>query len=228
MEVSNQTHGESKQSAIRLRSVSKVFEYKGSRIEALAPTDLEIETGSFVSLVGPSGCGKTTLMQLCGGFSEPSSGTLEIYGKTLDGPLTDLGIVFQKDVLFDWKTVIENVMLQAVIRGLPLDQYRARAMELLASVGLAGFEDSYPWQLSGGMRQRVALCRAMVHDANLLMFDEPFGALDSLTRDQILLDLQKVWSSKKRTALFITHDIAEAVLLSDRVLVISPRPGGIA
>lgn len=228
MEITRHTQDESKQCAIRLQSVSKVFFYKGKQVNALAPVDLEVEAGSFVSLVGPSGCGKSTLMQLCGGFSAPTSGILEVHGKVPSGPLTDLGIVFQKDVLFDWKTVIENVLLQARIRGLPLDQYRPRAMELLASVGLAGFENSHPWQLSGGMRQRVALCRAMVHDANLLMFDEPFGALDSLTRDQILIDLLKMWSSKKKTALFITHDIAEAVFLSDRVLVMSPRPGRVA
>ena len=215
--------------AIDLQAVTKSFVFKGNRVDALAPTTLQLEAGSFVSIVGPSGCGKTTLMQMCGGFSQPTSGTLAIHGKRLTGPLTDLGIVFQKDVLFDWKTVLENVLLQARIRRLPLAQMTERARELLASVGLAGFENSYPWQLSGGMRQRVALCRAMVHDANLLMFDEPFGALDSLTRDQMLLDLQKIWNStRKKTALFITHDISEAVFLSDRVLVMSPRPGRVA
>ncbi len=138
-----------------------------------------------------------------------------------------MGIVFQRDVLFDWRTVVGNIMLQADIRGLPRGPALDKAHALIRKVGLAGFEEAYPWQLSGGMRQRVALCRALLHDASLLLMDEPFGALDALTRDQMTLDLQRIWGDDRRTAIFITHDIGEAVFLSDRVLVMSPRPGRI-
>lgn len=216
-----------RKTAIRFSDVHQVFKTKTSSVSALEKMDLDIAAGEFVSIVGPSGCGKSTLMQIAAGFVKPSSGRVEINGKAVSGPVTDLGIVFQKDVLFDWKTVMENVLLQARVRRLPLEPARARARQLISDVGLRDFEQSYPWQLSGGMRQRVSICRALLHDAPLLMFDEPFGALDAITRDQMTLDLQRIWYASRKTTLFITHDIAEAIFLSDRVLVMSPRPGRI-
>lgn len=214
-----------RKTAIRFSDVHQVFKTKTSSVNALEKMNLDIAAGEFVSIVGPSGCGKSTLMQIAAGFVKPSSGQVEINGKVVRGPVTDLGVVFQKDVLFDWKTVMENVLLQARVRRLPLEPARARARQLISDVGLKDFEQSYPWQLSGGMRQRVSICRALLHDAPLLMFDEPFGALDAITRDQMTLDLQRIWYASRKTTLFITHDIAEAIFLSDRVLVMSPRPG---
>jgi NitT/TauT family transport system ATP-binding protein len=156
-----------------------------------------------------------------------SSGEIRIQGQRIERPYTDLGIVFQQDVLLDWRSVFQNIMLQCDIRRLDRKQYAQRALELLDLVGLRGFEHKYPYELSGGMRQRVSICRALVHDAQLLLMDEPFGALDALTREQMNLDLQRIWDQERRTVLFITHSIPEAVFLSDRVIVMSPRPGRI-
>ena len=178
-------------------------------------------------MLGPSGCGKSTLLTIVAGLIPPSAGTVSVHGRLVTRPITDVGIVFQRDLLFDWRTVLGNVMLQADIRGLDRERTREKALALLDRVDLAGFADHYPWELSGGMRQRVAICRALVHDAALLLLDEPFGALDALTRDQMNLDLQRIWSSDRRTAIFVTHSISEAIFLSDRVVVMSPRPGRI-
>ncbi|MBI3077200.1 MAG: ATP-binding cassette domain-containing protein [Deltaproteobacteria bacterium] len=152
-------------------------------------------------------------------------GTITIEGKPVQGPQTQLGIVFQSPVLLDWRRVLDNVMLQIEVRRLRRDQYQKRAEQLLASVGLEGFEHKYPFELSGGMRQRVAICRALIHDPPLLLMDEPFGALDALTREQMILDLQKLWLESQKVVFFVTHSIPEAVFLSDRVVVMSPRPG---
>jgi len=186
-----------------------------------------VGNGEFVSIVGPSGCGKSTLVMLIAGLLPPSRGSIGIGGITVDRPQTNLGIVFQNPVLLAWRRALDNVLLQLEMRDEPIEPYRPRALALLASVGLEGFEQRYPHELSGGMRQRVSICRALIHDPPLLLMDEPFGALDALTRDQLVLDLQRIWSRGHKTVLFITHSITEAVLLSDRVLVMTPRPGTI-
>jgi len=162
------------------------------------------------------------------GLYPASRGTVRVGGRDVAGPVTDLGIVFQKDVLLDWRTVLDNVMLQPEIRRLPRDAYRTRALALLEQAGLGAFADKYPAELSGGMRQRASICRALVHDAPLLLMDEPFGALDAMTRDQMNLDLLRIWEAGRKTAIFVTHSISEAVFLSDRVVVMSPRPGRVA
>jgi NitT/TauT family transport system ATP-binding protein len=179
----------------------------------------------FVSILGPSGCGKSTLLMIVAGLVAPSAGTVHVHGAPVTRPLTDVGIIFQRDLLFDWRTVLGNVMLQADVRGLDRRSAQARALELLDRVGLGEFAERHPWELSGGMRQRVAICRALLHDARLLLMDEPFGALDALTRDQMNLDLQGIWATERRAAILVTHSITEAVFLADRVVIMSPRPG---
>jgi NitT/TauT family transport system ATP-binding protein len=194
-------------------------------VHALDEISLEIQEHEFISILGPSGCGKSTLMMIVSGLLPPSVGEVRIGGKRVDGPHTDLGVVFQRDVLLDWRTVQDNVMLQCEVRGLDKRQYLERTRALLTQVGLDGFADRYPHELSGGMRQRVAICRALVHDPPLLLMDEPFGALDALTREQMNSDLMRIWEQTRKTVVFITHSIPEAVILSDRVVVMSPRPG---
>jgi NitT/TauT family transport system ATP-binding protein len=167
-------------------------------------------------------------MMILVGLYQASSGRAVIDGKEITAPFTDIGIVFQNAELLDWRTTIQNILLQIEIRRLPVRDYVERAKTLLANVGLGGFEDRFPHELSGGMKQRVALCRALIHDPEILLMDEPFGALDALTRDQMNLDLQRIWLEKRKTAIFVTHSINEAVFLSDRVFVMTPRPGQIA
>jgi len=212
---------------IHLEGVSKVYETGGGLVEACADINLEIGQSEFVAVVGPSGCGKTTILKMVAGLVPYSSGTIMMGGRVVDRPQTDVGIVFQEAVLLDWRNVLENVMLQADIRRLDRARYEQVARHLLTTTGLAGFEDKKPYELSGGMRQRVSICRALVHDPPLLLMDEPFGALDALTREQISMDIQRVWMEERKTALHITHSIPEAVLLADRVVVMSPRPGRI-
>jgi NitT/TauT family transport system ATP-binding protein len=194
-------------------------------IVALDGVDLSVGEHEFVALLGPSGCGKSTLLMIAAGLIGPTGGDVVVAGREVTRPVTDVGIVFQRDLLFDWRTVVRNVTLQADIRGLDRAAARRRALALLAQVGLGGFENNYPWELSGGMRQRVAICRALLHEAALLLLDEPFGALDALTRDQMNMDLERIWRTDRRAALLVTHSIAEAIFLSDRVVVMSPRPG---
>jgi len=210
---------------ISIDNVTKRYESRGGEVTALEPVSLDIETGEFVSIIGPSGCGKSTLLMLLSGLLRQTGGTISIAGKTVSGPYTELGIVFQQDALLDWRSVLQNVMLQSDIRRLDRRRMEARARELLAMVGLTGFEQMYPHELSGGMRQRVAICRALLHEPPLLLMDEPFGALDALTRDQLNVDLQRLCSDLGVTVFFVTHSIDEAVFLSDRVVVMSPRPG---
>jgi NitT/TauT family transport system ATP-binding protein len=210
---------------VEIRDVRKVYEGSGDRIEALASVSLQVRRGEFVSILGPSGCGKSTLLMIVGGLVSPTEGSVVIGGAAVKGAQTDLGIVFQDPVLLEWRTSLGNVMIQAEARRLDNKIYLARARQLLASVGLGGFEHKYPFELSGGMRQRVSLCRALVHRPRLLLMDEPFGALDALTRDQMNLDLQRMWLQDPITVLLVTHSIPEAVFLSDRVFVMSARPG---
>ena len=212
---------------IRVRDVSKRYRTRDGGVYALAPTNVDIAEREFVSIVGPSGCGKSTLMMLMSGLVNVTSGEIRIRDQRVTGPYTDLGIVFQQDLLMDWRTTLNNVLIQAEFRGVSKKSMELRARELLSTVGLSGFERKYPYELSGGMRQRVAICRALVHDPELLLMDEPFGALDALTREQLNLDLQEIWQQTRKTVVFITHSIGEAIFLSDRVLVFGPRPGRI-
>ncbi len=212
---------------IRLRGVGKRYDTKNGAVEACSDVTLDIRQSEFVAIVGPSGCGKTTLLKMVAGLVPYTSGTISVGGRQVDRPLTDVGVVFQESILLDWRNVLSNVMLQIEIRGVDRRTYEPVARNLLRATGLAGFEDKKPYELSGGMRQRVSICRALVHDPPLLLMDEPFGALDALTREQIAMDIQRVWMEKRKTALHITHSIPEAVLLADRVVVMSPRPGRI-
>ena len=214
---------------IGLRSVSKRYmTASGDAVDALGEIDLDVAAGEFFSLLGPSGCGKSTLMMLVSGLIPATAGTITVGGVPVKGAGGKAGIVFQRDVLLDWRTVFSNVMLPVEIKRLDKETHLKKARELLRSVGLAEFEEKYPAELSGGMRQRVAICRALVQDPGLLLMDEPFGALDALTREQMNLDLQRIWLRDRNTVIFITHSIEEAVLLSDRVVVMTSRPGRIA
>ncbi|WP_158810972.1 ABC transporter ATP-binding protein [Beijerinckia sp. L45] len=220
-------HRASTDRSIAIRNVSKIFKTRQGPIQALSAVNLEVREGEFVSVIGPSGCGKSTLMMLLAGLDRASSGSIMIGGKTIDGPNADIGVVFQQDALLEWRSALSNVLLQAEIRKLEPKAARARAEELLKMVGLEAFHEAMPHELSGGMRQRVSICRALLHNPPLLVMDEPFGALDALTRDQLQVDLLRLWSNRAMTVVFITHSIAEAVFLSDRIVVMSPRPGKI-
>jgi NitT/TauT family transport system ATP-binding protein len=211
---------------IVVRNVTKRFR-RGRTETTLALTDvsLEIGRGELLAVVGPSGCGKSTLLRLIAGLLKCSSGEILVDGETFDRPRTDVGIVFQKPTLVDWRTAYGNVMLQAQLRGLNNAEYRNRARLLLAAVGLQDFENCYPYELSGGMQQRAAIARALLHRPPTLLMDEPFGALDALTREQMRLDLEALWMANRMTVILITHSVDEAVALADRVIVMSPRPG---
>ena len=213
---------------IEIESLNKTFVGQdGEEVVALEGLDLGIRRGEFVTIVGPSGCGKSTLLSLVAGLLEATEGRIRIGDTAVTEPYTDLGFVFQSDLLLDWRTVTGNVLLPCVMRGLDERAHVDRARALLASVGLEGFEGKRPFELSGGMRQRVALCRALLLDPPMLLMDEPFGALDALTREQMQVDLQTIWHRTRKTVLFVTHSISEAVFLSDRVIVMTPRPGAI-
>ena len=207
--------------------VTKVFGSGPEAVHALGPLDLTIETGSFVSVVGPSGCGKSTLLRLIAGLDALSEGEMRRYGVGLDGPSRDVGIVFQDHVLFPWASILDNVLLPADVLSLPKAAARKRALRLLDMTGLKDFAGHKPHMLSGGMKQRAAFCRALLADPQMLLLDEPFGALDALTREELSLELSRLWQDLGRTALLITHDIEEAILLGDRVIVMSKRPGRI-
>jgi NitT/TauT family transport system ATP-binding protein len=214
-------------SLVSIRNIGKVYRTRADDITALTDINLEIESAEFVSLLGPSGCGKSTLIRCVAGLDKPTSGEILIRDKPVREPPEGLGVVFQRDVLLEWRTVLNNVLLPVVAQRLRADDWRQRARDLLAITGLADFECRYPWELSGGMRQRVSICRALLLDPSLLLMDEPFGALDALTRDELNLELQRVWMLQQKTVMFVTHSIAEAVFLADRVVVMSPRPGRI-
>jgi NitT/TauT family transport system ATP-binding protein len=213
---------------VRIKNVDKIYKTRNRALNAVDGVSLDLREGEFVSIVGPSGCGKSTLMMMVAGLVSVSAGEISIKGEAVRKPYIDAGVIFQRDALLEWRTVLNNVLLQIDVRGEPRSKYEPAARALLQRVGLAGFENSYPWELSGGMRQRVALCRGLIHDPKLLLLDEPFGALDALTREQMNLDLQRIWLENRKTMLFITHSIWEAIFLADRVAVMSPRPGRIA
>jgi len=200
-----------------------------SGLLALDNVSLSVPDGEFLSILGPSGCGKSTFLRCVAGLESPTGGSIRVHGEQVHRPPRNMGIVFQRDVLLDWRSILDNLFLQVDFRRESRKRYLQRAHELLALFGLQGFENAYPAQLSGGMRQRAAICRALLADPDLLLMDEPFGALDALTRDQMNLELQKSWAaSSRQTILFVTHSIGEAVFLSDRIVVMSPRPGRIA
>jgi len=211
---------------IGIRRVAKVFGEDGDNpFRALKEVSVDIQAGEFVSVVGPSGCGKSTLMLMVAGLLERSQGDIRINGQSVTRPVTDVGIAFQDHLLLEFRTALANVTLHADIRKLPRRQIEARAKELFAQLRLTEAMEKYPRQLSGGMRQRVSLIRTVVHDPSLLLMDEPFGALDALTRLQVRTDLEALWLRRRPTVLFITHSVEEAVGLSDRILVMSPSPG---
>jgi len=212
---------------ITLRGVSKTFRSTSRTVQALTEIDLEVEPQEFVAVVGPSGCGKSTLLRIVAGLVQPSHGAVSIGGEPVAQPHPKIGIVFQTPVLLPWRRVIDNVLLQMQIRGERPAAYRPKALELLRLVGLDGFAEAYPWQLSGGMQQRVSLCRALIHEPRLLVMDEPFGALDAITREQMHVELQRIWLERRKMVLFVTHSVDEAVFLADRVVVMSARPGRI-
>ena len=211
---------------ISVSDLEKTYVTRGrALVRALAGISLDIETGEFVTIVGQSGCGKTTFLKILAGLIPRSAGRVTLRGQGVNGPSRDIGIVFQDPVLLPWRTVLRNVLLPAQVLRLDGRRSTARATELLALVGLEGFEDKYPHELSGGMRQRVAIARALVHDPSLLLMDEPFGALDAMTREFMNLELLRIWQRSGKTIVFITHSIPEAVFLGDRVIVMSARPG---
>lgn len=214
---------------ISINELNKTYQTQdGNEIQALANVNLEIAKGEFITIVGPSGCGKTTLLKILAGIMSATSGQVQINKKPLTGPSKQLGVVFQEPLLLPWRTVLENVMVPIEVQKLSVNTYHREAIKLLELVGLRGFENKYPKELSGGMQQRVGIARALVHDPDLLLMDEPFGALDAMTREQLNLDLLSIWSEKKKTIILITHSIAEAVFLGDRIVAMSSRPGRIA
>jgi NitT/TauT family transport system ATP-binding protein len=215
-------------SVVSISGLTKTFT-KGN-VTALQEIDLQIEPGEFVSLIGPSGCGKSTLLRVIGDLSPPSSGTIEVNGKTAHQARLDhdYGMVFQDSVLFDWRTVAKNVSLPLEMLGWERSRRKERVDQMLRTVELQGFGDHYPWQLSGGMQMRVAIARALSFEPALLLMDEPFGALDEMTRERLNIELLELWRRMGSTVVFVTHSIAEAVFLSTRVIVLSPRPGRIS
>ena len=210
---------------LSVTGLAKIYPSRAGAIVALKEVSLAVGTTQFVSLLGPSGCGKSTLLRCVAGLERPTAGSIVLSGRAVTDPPRDMGVVFQRDVLLDWLTVLGNILLPARIRRLPLPEWRDKAARLLAMIGLAGYAERYPWELSGGMRQRVAICRALLLDPALLLMDEPFGALDAMTRDELNLELQRLWLADAKTVLFVTHSIAEAVFLSDKVVIMSPSPG---
>ncbi|MEZ2126635.1 MULTISPECIES: ABC transporter ATP-binding protein [unclassified Sinorhizobium] len=214
---------------LSIEGVNKKYATRdGEVVVALDDLSIDARHGEFISIVGPSGCGKSTLMMMVAGLAKPTSGQITVDGVEVTKPQTQLGIVFQEANLLEWRTILQNLMLQAEIRGLDRNRYTERAKELLDRVGLGAFANRMPFELSGGMQQRASICRAVLHDPPLLLMDEPFGALDAMTRDDLNLELQDIWMSSPKTVLFVTHSISEAVFLSDRVIVMSPRPGRVA
>ncbi len=220
--------------SIRMNQLEKWYRTRGAGVHALAPTDLDIPEGELLVLLGPSGCGKTTLLRMIGGLIAPTSGELVIDGRDLwkgekrqNDALSKLGMVFQEANLFPWLTIEDNIALPLEFKGVPKEERRRQARELVKLVGIEGFEKRWPSELSGGMRQRAAIARCLITAPRLLLLDEPFGAVDELTRRRLNIELPPLWSGAQTTTLLVTHSISEAVLLADRVLVMSPRPGAI-
>ncbi|WP_428675479.1 ABC transporter ATP-binding protein [Reyranella sp.] len=213
---------------IRIAGLSKVYATaSGQEITALSNVDLDIADGEFVTVVGPSGCGKTTLLKILAGVMRRSTGSVTMNGVPVEKPSREVGVVFQQPILLPWRTVLSNMLLPVELQHRDRQAHLGRARRYLSLAGLEGFEDKYPHELSGGMQQRVGIGRALVHDPAVLLMDEPFGALDAMTRDTMNIELLRIWDESRKTVVLITHSIAEAVLLADRVIVMSPRPGRI-
>ena len=213
--------------AVDIQSVTKTFDEGAAAVKAFGPGDLQVAPGEFVSLLGPSGCGKSTLLLMVAGLLESSSGIITVKGERVSQPRTDIGIMFQDNTLVPWRTVRGNIELQLELRGMDVNNYNNRIQSLLQQVNLEEFADNAPYELSGGMQQRAAFCQALIHEPDTLLLDEPLGKLDAMTRESIRTDLQSLWLQKKQTVLLVTHSIEEAVQLSNRVVVITPRPGRI-
>ena len=210
---------------LRVEHVSVVFTDGDCDLGALEDISFEVHPGELICFVGPSGCGKSTLLRVLAGLLKPSRGCVSLRDRPCAGPCDDIGIVFQRPNLMPWRTALKNITLPLELEGANGAAARQRASELIRLVGLAGFEHSYPYQLSGGMAQRVAIARALIHDPEILLLDEPFGALDALTREKMNLELLRIWEARRKTVIMVTHSIQEAILLSDRVLVMTARPG---
>jgi len=214
---------------ISLRSIRKVYRANGAEFLAVSDVTMDVQEGELVSLVGPSGCGKTTVMKILAGLHGADGGTVQIgNARTRFDPTRDIGMVFQQALLLKWRTILENVLLPAEIIGLPVKEAQERARDLLRLVGLAGYEDKYPQQLSGGMQQRTAIARAFIHDPKLILMDEPFGALDALTREQMNLEMLRIWRESGKTIIFVTHSIQEAVFLATHCAVLTAGPARMA
>jgi len=214
---------------VRVSGLEKVYSTRDSgNVHALNDINLDVAPGEFVTIVGPSGCGKSTLLKVLAGLLDKTAGHVELTGHPVDGPTRDLGLVFQAPVLLPWRTVIDNVMVPAIVQKLDHKASRKRAEDLLRMVGLAAFAHRYPGELSGGMQQRVGICRALVHKPAFLLMDEPFGALDAMTREAMNIELLRIWKDQQATIMLVTHSIPEAVFLAERVVVMTPRPGRIA
>jgi NitT/TauT family transport system ATP-binding protein len=223
-------HGRSATSVpyVRVSGVSKSYDGGANATLVLKDITLNIAPGEFVAIVGPSGCGKSTLLKCIAGLQPVSAGRIMVKDEHILAPPDNMAIVFQRDVLLDWRSVLDNVLLMVEFRGLKRKDFEARAIELLTTYGLGDYIHRYPWELSGGMRQRAAICRALIVDPELLLMDEPFGALDAMTRDDLNVELERLWFATRKTLLFITHGIEEAVYLADRVVVMARNPGRIA
>jgi NitT/TauT family transport system ATP-binding protein len=219
--------GQTPRDIISVRQLSLRYGRGESGVLALSDISFLVGEGEFIAVVGSSGCGKSTLLKILAGLLPQTAGEANLKGSPIEGPRRDIGVVFQSPVLFPWRNVLGNVMLPADVQRLDKDEMRKRALDLIKLVGLSGFEDRYPRELSGGMQQRVGIVRALIHDPAILLMDEPFGALDAMTRESMNVELQRIWMERRKTVLFITHSTAEAVYLADRVIVMTPRPGKI-
>ncbi len=213
---------------VHVRDLRKTYQTRREEIEAIREVQMEVDQGEFISILGPSGCGKSTLLMIVGGLLPLTSGIVEVANEAVNGPRRDTGVVFQAPVLMPWRTIFQNVMFPIESLGLPKSNYQDHANELLEMTGLSGFSDNFPSELSGGMQQRVAICRALIHNPSLLLMDEPFSALDAMTRDTMNQELLRIWEEFQKTVLFVTHSIREAVFLSDRIFVMSTRPAVIS
>lgn len=212
---------------IVLRDIRKSYESREGSILAIEDITFEVEEGDFVVIVGPSGCGKTTLLKIVAGLLDFDKGSIKLRGEEISGPVKDIGMIFQEPALLRWKTVIGNVLAPIELMGMNKKEYEHKAEELLQLTNLIGFNNKYPSELSGGMQQRVSICRSLVYDPSLILMDEPFGALDAMTREKMNLELLDIWRASEKTILFVTHSIPEAAFLADRVVALSDRPARI-
>ncbi|PJJ63763.1 ABC transporter ATP-binding protein [Compostimonas suwonensis] len=225
--MSYPTMNDTSLASVEVAGLSIEFSSKRGDVQALGEVDLTARPGEFIAIVGPSGCGKSTLLKAIAGLTAPTTGGVTLHGEPVRGPRQDIGFVFQRPALLEWRSVRGNILLQAEMRGMDRATARQRCEQLIEMTSLTGFENALPHELSGGMQQRVALCRALLHQPDVLLMDEPFGALDALTRERMNVELNRIWRETGTTVLLVTHSVAEAVYLATRVVVMSPRPGRI-